>query len=216
MARASDQAYDALRHAILQSEYAVGERLREAAIADELGISRTPVREALRRLDADGLVEVRANRGAVVTRSIDRELGETYALRALLEGLGVSLAAQRIDDAQLDRLRLLCEKMEAAVADEDHVGYPLLNVDFHTAIVEASGSERLERQLGALIQASLVSTAYKRLPHEHITRSLNHHREIVAALEYRDPTWAEAIMKAHIHAAWAVIKAGREDLRDHE
>lgn len=216
MARASDQAYDALRRAILQSEYAVGERLREAAIADDLGISRTPVREALRRLDADGLVEVRANRGAVVTRSIDRELSETYALRALLEGLGVSLAAQRITDTQLEGLRRLCEKMEQAADSGDHAGYPVLNVEFHKAIVAASGSERLERQLGSLIQSSLVSSAYHRLPREHITRSLNHHREIVAALEYRNPDWAEAIMRAHIYAAWATIKARREDLREHD
>lgn len=204
---ASDTVYDAVRTAILNGSYPVGERLREEAIGEQLGVSRTPVREALRRLKADGLVDIPANRGAFVADGVTRELSEMYALRALVEGLGASLAAQRITDADLADLTRLCDDMETALISGDHVSYPLLNIEFHAAVAAASGSERLVRQLSSLTQVSLVSTAYSRLDPEHVRRSLHHHREIVSALQYRDSDWAEAIMRAHIFAAAATVAA---------
>jgi DNA-binding GntR family transcriptional regulator len=204
MPSASDQAYDAIRRNILTGKLQVGERLGEVALGQQLGMSRTPIREALRRLNADGLVELRANRAALVAPSIDRELSEAYAVRAHLEGLGASLAAERIDEPALMRLRELCSEMEEAYRGKDDA-YALLNIEFHNGIAASSGSARLRRLVATLTEASLVSTAYSRLAEHHIVRSLSHHRELVTALEYRDGEWAGSLMRTHIFAARAVI-----------
>src|SRR5262245_27672557 len=100
-----DQLAASLQARILSGEIASGTRLRKEALADEFGLSRTPVREALRKLESTGLIELRPNRGALVRHPTAREIREAYEVRAELEGLAAQLAAARIQDAQLDRLR---------------------------------------------------------------------------------------------------------------
>ncbi|MST33366.1 GntR family transcriptional regulator, partial [Acidimicrobiaceae bacterium USS-CC1] len=109
-------AYTALRDGIARGEHAAGSRLREEDLAATLGLSRTPVREALRRLQAEGLVEVEPRRGALVATWSADELDEIFELRALVEGYGARRAAARVADAQVGLLEELCEGMEEAVA----------------------------------------------------------------------------------------------------
>ena len=130
---------DQLQHAILEGVLKPGERLRAEALAQRFGTSRTPIREALLQLEAQGLVEVEPNRGAVV-RAFDRDdLLDLYAVRALLEPAAAARAAMRIDDNDIERLQDLCDRARYATVDEQ-IAY---NEDFHRIIVEAAQSPRL-------------------------------------------------------------------------
>ena len=146
MTQAADRAYAALRAGILDGRYGPGARLGEIEVAAELGLSRTPVREALRRLGSEGLVENLPNRGARVRSWSADDLDESYEVRAVLEGLGARRAAARVTREQLDQLAGLADQM---VGVDPSLGHrppgdfgelAALNAEFHALIVSASGS----------------------------------------------------------------------------
>ena len=112
MTNAGQDAYEALRSAILNGSIRPGERLGEVELSSQFGVSRTPIREALRRLTAEGLVVFQPNRGARVAEWSLSDLEDTYEIRARLESYGAALAAQRIDADCLPRLSLLCDEMD--------------------------------------------------------------------------------------------------------
>src|SRR4051812_2162338 len=114
MAKAAETAYTVVRDGILSGNFARGERLREEELAGLAGVSRTPIREALRRLDAEGLVEFRPNRGARVTAWTTKELEDLYDARALLESRAARFAASRITADEIAELADLCARMETA------------------------------------------------------------------------------------------------------
>ena len=127
---------DQLQHAILEGVLKPGERLRAEALAQRFGTSRTPIREALLQLEAQGLVEVEPNRGAVV-RTFDREdLFDLYQVRALLEPQAAALAARRITDSEIAQLEQLCDADDLIAANEE----------FHKIILEAAGQPAAERR----------------------------------------------------------------------
>jgi DNA-binding GntR family transcriptional regulator len=209
--QAADRAYSALRAGILTGRHGFGERLGEIEIADELGLSRTPVREALRRLGSEGLVEVLPNRGARVRTWTAQDLEETYELRAVLEGLAARRAAARIDEPMLAELDALAGRM---VTVDPSLGHrpagqfdelAALNGQFHTVITTAAGSAHLAATLGGLVQLPLVMQTYRRYTPAALARSHAHHREIVDALRAGDGAWAESVMRSHVLAARAVL-----------
>lgn len=211
MTHAADRAYAALRGGILDGRYAFGARLGEIEVAAELGLSRTPVREALRRLGSEGLVELLPNRGARVRTWTAQDLEETYELRAVLEGLGARRAAGRIDAATLDELAALADEM---VGVDPSLGHrppgdfddlAALNARFHALIVGASGSAQLASTLAGLVQLPLVMRTYRRYTPAALARSHAHHHEIVDALRAGDGAWAESVMRSHVLAARAVL-----------
>lgn len=182
----------------------MGARLGEVELASFLNISRTPIREALRRLGADGLVELESNRGARVASWTAEDIDETFVLRALLESHGASLAASRIDDADIDGLESLCEEMERLAGERDGTGLERLNEanrEFHSRIVAASGSARLPALVSSVVQMPIALRTFRRYSDEAMRRSANHHRELVAAFRARNSSWASAVMHAHIMAA---------------
>jgi DNA-binding GntR family transcriptional regulator len=206
--RATDEAYESLRAAILGGEVAPGERLGEVELAEQLGVSRTPVREALRRLAADGLVEVLPNRGARVAQWTTEDLEEIYDLRAMLESHGAARAAEHIDPAELPALRRLCAEMEACAErgrtrDLDRLAE--LNAELHRRIVDAAASPRLASLIAAVVQVPLVMRTFQRYDADALQRSLGHHRELVAALAAQDGEWARSVMRSHVLAAKAVL-----------
>lgn len=204
MATSSDRAYEELRRAILHGEFEMGARLGEVELASFLNISRTPIREALRRLAADGLVELESNRGARVASWTAEDIDETFVLRALLESHGASLAAERIDNAEIETLEALCEEMEQLVGEREGPGLDRLNEanrEFHNRILAASGSARLPALVSSVVQMPIALRTFRRYSEEAMRRSSNHHRELVAAFRARSSTWAEAVMHAHIMAA---------------
>ena len=188
---------DQLQHAILEGLLKPGERLRAEALAQRFGTSRTPIREALLQLEAQGLVEVEPNRGAVV-RAFDRDdLLDLYGVRALLEPAAAARAATRIGEADIARLRQLCEAAEHASVD-DQIAY---NEDFHRIIVEAAASPRLTVAMRA---ASGIPRAFRSVfwrSDEQRAESLLCHRRLVSAFRARDAQLAEAVMRMHILGA---------------
>lgn len=202
MSRAVDRAYATLRERITNGEYAAGDRLREENLAEALGVSRTPVREALRRLDMEGFVVLVPHRGAHVVSWSPRDLEEIFGLRAVLEGYAARLAALRVTDEDVAALADLAERMSAAAATDppkqDRI--VALNADLHERVITASGNQRLRAALVPLVQAPLVHRAVLHSP-DLLARCLHHHQELVTALAARNPDWAEATMRAHLCGA---------------
>ena len=207
-----------LRALILTGEYGPDERLVEEQLAERLGVSRTPVRQALTMLEAEGLVEIAPNRGATVCSFSIEDVWDIYDLRAVLEGHAARRAAGRIATSELARLRELTGKMEGLAGRfEDHeeeirtlVG---LNQEFHGIIVEASRNRRLQRLINRTVEIPLMFKAFFwYTPHERVI-SNHYHRQILEALEKGDADRAEIIMRQHVYEGRDfVIGALKEDM----
>ena len=209
MPRAADHAYRLLKERILQGSLAAGDPLGESELAASLAVSRTPVRDALRRLQAEGLVQQEPNRGARVT-DWSGDVAELYELRMLLEGHAARRAATRLEDPQVDRLAELCGLMEHAAQDgagPDVDRIAMLNAQFHRIILSAASSSRLSALTSTVIELPLVLRTFQRYARRDLLRSFAHHRELVDAFRARDPAWAESVMRSHISAARAVLLA---------
>lgn len=206
--RAADTAYDALRSMILKREVLPGARLGEVELAQALGLSRTPVREALQRLDSDGLVEVLPHRGARVVRWSESDIAEIFELRCLLEPYAAARAARvGMDATLLAELRGMCEAMEECVARGELAEVTQLNSRFHTALIGASGNGRLPAMLTSVMHAPLILDTFHRYDAVPMARSMAHHREVLDAIAARDPEWASAVMLSHLRAAAASLSA---------
>jgi DNA-binding GntR family transcriptional regulator len=193
-----------LQDAILEGVLKPGERLRAEALAQRYGTSRTPVREALLQLEAQGLVEVEPNRGAVV-RAFDRaDLLDLYEVRALLEPAAAARAARRIDPDDIARLRANCDAAQRAGDDADR--QIALNEEFHRIIGDAAGSPRLAVAMRAVagIPRSFRSVFWH--SEEQRAESLLCHRRLVTAFRTRDAALAEAVMRMHILGAVAFLE----------
>lgn len=209
MPRAADQAYRLLRERILQGSLAPGDHLGESELAASLAVSRTPVRDALRRLQVEGLVQQEPNRGARVS-DWSEDVAELYELRMLLEGHAARRAATRLQSQQVDRLEELCGLMEQAAQDEagPHVDrIAELNSEFHRIILSAASSSRLSALTSTVVELPLVLRTFQRYARKDLQRSFAHHRELVDGFRARDAAWAESVMRSHISAARAVLVA---------
>ncbi len=208
MTRASERAVGAMRELILRGDFAAGARLGEVELAERLGVSRTPVREALTRLAAEGLVEIVPNRGARVSSWSVAELEGVFDLRAALEPWLTALAAPRAgaaDVAALDELAHAMLPVGEPGPDQDLDALVLLNREFHGRLVELADHPALSSALAAAVHAPIVLRNFHAYDDVSLRRSLAHHVEIVAAIRAGDPEWARAVMTAHIHNARAVM-----------
>jgi DNA-binding GntR family transcriptional regulator len=208
MARAAGKAYRIIRESIVTGSFAPGAHLKEELLASLGKISRTPIREALRRLSAEGLVEFLPNRGAYVTSWEQRDIDEIFHLRTLLEGYGAQLAARRITSRQLATLRSFQARMDAAAhgSEPDRLGVIAIeNSRFHKLIMEASDNRRLLALLSSIIEMPLMLGTFKRYNEQDLLRSMAHHREMIAAFEVRDGEWARSVMACHVLAARHVL-----------
>lgn len=205
--QSAENAYTAIRTQILLGERAGGEWLREGDLATALGVSRTPVREALRRLTAEGLVQHERNRGVRVATWSARDLDEIFSLRSVLEPWASSLAAAN-GSAPLDELTDLAHRMDlaASAASPDFDEITRLNNRFHRLVLEASGNSRLVGLLMAVVEVPLVWRTFSHYSPAALRRSLAHHHELVDALTAQDPPWAESVMRSHVRAAWSSVR----------
>lgn len=213
---AGDDVYEQILAGLLTGNYPTGSRLREEVLAAALGTSRTPVRQALQRLHAEGLVEIQPNRGALVTEYSDREVDQIFELRAVLEGYAAREAAAQIDMEQIEFLSRACEQMEErleAGSDADFAEISQLNLQFHRGIHSASQNRLVGVLLVGVIRLPLVVHSFQHYSEAELRRSFAHHREIVAALAAADGIWAESIMRAHVHAAHASLRRARGDVK---
>lgn len=191
--------YRALLDALRAGVYRPGDRLREEDVAARLGVSRTPVREALGRLAGKGLVEPAGGRGLVVRNLTTAEVLELYAMRELLEGAAASLAARHRADAEIDALCELQERL--AAVDRPSVELARLNALFHAAVVRAARNRYLRQALSELQDAIALLGPTTLSLERRAGEAHGEHEAIVAAIRLGDSRTAEEAARGHIRTA---------------
>jgi DNA-binding GntR family transcriptional regulator len=203
---ASETATELIRGAILDGGLQPGERLKEAALARSFEISRTPIREALRVLQMEGLVEFEPNRGAAVRSYAVDDLREIYSLRSLLEGNAARRAAQWMTADMLERLRAMCEQFaELRTSDAPVQDLVAANVAFHEAVLEAADSPRLADIVRRVVEMPLVYRTYNWYSPAQRENAERQHFQLLRAFEMHDADRAELLMKHHILEGGDVI-----------
>ena len=192
----ADFVYESLRDAISDGRIAGGERVREEEVARNLGVSRTPVREALQRLQQRGILILGPGRGLVVAQLGHEQVVELYAMREILEGSAARFAARHATTAEIATLYQLQEQLRTAEGDD--MLHITLNRRFHQAIYEAAHNRYLMQTLESLHDSfALLRSSTFRLPHRQRNSDEERHR-IIAAIEKRDPELAEKEAREHI------------------
>jgi len=204
---ASVAATELIRNAIIEGRLEPGRRLKEEELARELGISRTPVREALLMLQAEDLVVATPNRGATVRVHDAKDLQDLYELRALLEGFATRRAAERIAKDEVELLRQSCDRFDKLDPDDDLKGVVRENLFFHNTILAVADSDRLTALVRKVIELPLVYNSYRWYSPEQMRISAHYHRQIVKALADGDADRAELIMKEHLFEARDLLVA---------
>jgi DNA-binding GntR family transcriptional regulator len=203
-ANAADQAYAYVRERVISGDFAAGMRLTEWQVADALGTSRTPVREAMRRLVGDGILRFQPNYGTFVGSFTAKEIGELFDLRALLESEVAGAAARSISDEQIERLKAMQDSIEERGVDLGRKNIERIaahNREFHRIIAQASDSPRMVKMLTDAIEAPVVQQTFSRYTAAQLQRSFHHHRELIDAFSARDTAWARDTMSCHVRAA---------------
>ncbi len=193
-----EAAYERLKELIVGGRLQPGEHLSEPALAGSLGVSRTPVREALQRLAQEGLVEVQPGRGARVRTLTPAEVAEVYEVRALIEGEAARRAAGRCDEAGLARLEEALAELEGA-SPSDYAAQIAADARFHSLLVAAAGNGVLERLFHDLDSALALTRQYSRDLNQTPETRQQHHA-ITAAIRRRDPEAARAAAILHVLA----------------
>lgn len=204
MSRASDSAYETIRGRISNGTLAPGAPLREEDLAEICGVSRTPVREALRRLEAELFVRRDQGSRAFVADWTADDVDEMFALRALLESHAAARAATRIEPAALEALNAVNARLIAAIeapGGPDIAGFLACNRDFHDRVIDAAASPRLAAMLGQLIEQPVVRRTARLYDRTQLGRSAAEHGELLAAFARADSDWARAVMTGHIRRA---------------
>jgi len=201
---ASAAATELIRQAIIDGRLPPGHRLKEEELARELGISRTPVREALLILQTEGLLDAEPNRGAVVRSHDADDLEDLYQLRALLEGYAARRAAANISEAAVDGLWTSCERFESLI-EGDVQELVKENLLFHNVILDAAKSRRVAELIRKVIELPLVYRSYIWYSVDQRRISAHYHRQITKALQSRDGERAELVMKEHVFEARDVL-----------
>ncbi|WP_134322238.1 GntR family transcriptional regulator [Cumulibacter soli] len=196
-------AYDRIRDAIVEGRLAPSDRLIEQRLAADLNLSRTPIREALRRLQAEGLVISEANRGAIVRPVSEEEILDYYEMRCRLEAYASELAAERIEPDQLELLRSDAVEFERVVEHSDSTTESIRQVNaankqLHGRIVEAARHPRLAQLLNQAVDAPLVFTAFRRYQIDERRRSAQFHYMITEAIANGEGRRAGNLMAEHI------------------
>ncbi len=193
-------ALELIRDAILEGRLRPGERLKESAIAQELGISRTPIREALLALQADGLVQLEQNRGARVRSFTVPEIEQMYDLRALLEGHAARRAAPLISELELLQLRESCDRFDELQKGSDILALFHENLTFHAVIIKAAKNDALAAAIRRATLPMVYSSYCWQSPEERTVVDV-FHRRITDALVARDAERAEWQVKEHLMQA---------------
>ncbi|MBB5685450.1 GntR family transcriptional regulator [Sphingobium boeckii] len=206
MSKASDRAYEQIRAKILSGEFSPGSQLKEEEVAEICGVSRTPVRDAMSRLENEMFIYRTESQRSFVSEWSGGDVEEIFTLRTMLERHASSRAAERASEAMIANLRAnnaaIAEAIRQPVPDVD--AFLQLNRLYHAMILEAAASDRLAMMLNRLVLQPIVHRTALRYDRAQLERSLAEHEEIVAAIARRDPDWAGAVMTSHIRRAYHV------------
>lgn len=206
MSDSAEKAYREIYRRICNGQLVPGARLVERQLCAELAVSRTPVREALRRLTAEGLVESRPRRGVVVSQLSPQELREVFEVGVVLESFCASLAARNAGGQPIPALRVLVDEMALALASEspDVPAYIELDHRFHLTVAQLTGNQRVLGLLKSTTDLRVLSQAFSHYDVSQLQRSLRQHVTLLEAIETGDEDWAASAMRAHILSGRAI------------
>lgn len=194
-----DVVFQTLRQAILKGELQPGERLMEIKLAERLGVSRTPIREAIRKLELEGLVVMVPRKGAAVANITEKDTKDVLEVRRTLEMFAVEVACDRISEEQLEQLKKAARDFEASKGSMDVIRIAETDMLFHEIIYEATQNERLVQMLNNL-RENMYRYRIEYLKDSNYYDSLmSEHREILEAIEAGDKQRARACMESHIN-----------------
>lgn len=196
--------YSELKRDILRGAIPFGERIRENQLATRFNVSRTPVREAIRKLAAEGLIEFSPNRGATVRTYTAEDIRNNYNLRAVIEGYACSLAALKHDEPFLDMMEKSIEQSEEAIGlyrtSKTEATYRLVEANqlFHNAITQMANNAEITKVLKALTTLPIMFRGFYWFNYDGVIESVHHHKQIYRAICKGDPHQARAYMEVHI------------------
>jgi len=204
MSRASERAYEAIRAHVLSGATSPGEQLTEEQLAEIAGVSRTPVRDAVQRLEAE-LLLVRSESKRIFVADWSRDdIDEMFTLRQMLEGHAAERAATRVTPDQLAQMEAVNAQLHEAVKgpQPDLNAFLDANRDFHEIITAASHSPRLAKVLALLVEAPVVLRTARHYSVDELRQSARDHDELIAAFKAGDEGWARAVMASHLRRAF--------------
>ncbi|MEO0440461.1 MAG: GntR family transcriptional regulator [Pseudomonadota bacterium] len=204
MSRAAETAYEKIRSFVLYGEASPGMQLTEEKLAEISGVSRTPVRDAVRRLENEMLLVRSASKRLSIADWSEDEIDEMFTLRAMLEGHAAERAARRIDKADVRSLQDINDRLKQAIGQSrpDIAAFLQANREFHDLILACAKSPRLSKLLPALIEQPVVHRTAHQYSNAELEQSAKDHDELIAAFDAEDPHWAGAVMTSHIRRAF--------------
>jgi DNA-binding GntR family transcriptional regulator len=182
---------------LLEGFWKPGDTLSTYALSQEMDISRSPIIEALKRLESEGIVEILPQVGCRVVRPSAAAIRELYALRGAVEGLAAQGAAERVSDRELRNLRLMLTRMDAAIAQGDPTKFEVLNYQFHTRVTHASRMPRVEHVIAGLWSQLRFQLAQLPFSIEEMTISASEHKTLFEALRHREAEQARLAAERH-------------------
>lgn len=211
-----DVVFNTLRQAILTGELKPGERLMEIHLANKLGVSRTPIREAIRKLELEGLVTMIPRRGAEVAQITEKSMNDVLEVRRALDALCAELACERITPEDTEQLKLACETFETAVKTKDIKKIAKADVELHDIIVQATGNQRLVQMINNLSeQMYRYRFEYIKDISQH-QRLIDEHRMIYESIVKKDKEAASQAAHVHIdNQKNAIIAQIRSEKKKH-
>jgi len=196
---------DNLRDMIIAGKLKEGDKIKEQALCSLMGTSRTPLREAIRVLSSEGLIELIPNHGAYVSKPTFVEIKEMFDVMTVLEGVCARTAAEKMNDKALSTLEKLHEKLEEKCDQRDQKGYIRYNNQYHSFVQELAGNRILNQIVNGLRQKILLYRYQSLSLPGRFEGSIQEHRELLEAFRRRDPEKAETLMKIHLTKQCAAL-----------
>jgi len=203
----AQEAAKRIREMIRKGALKKGDRILEAPMCQAMGVSRTPLREALRILSSEGLIELIPNRGAYVAQPSIKDIGEMFYVMSILEGTCARVCVEKMDDEGLRRLDDLYRKLEQHCQAEDREKYMAVNHSFHSLVQELAGNKVLSEVIDALRQKILLYRYRQIYQPNRLKESMQEHRLLQRAFRERDPEAAERFMQEHLTRQFNALKS---------
>lgn len=216
MSRSRDKAYEVLRQRIIGGHYAPGEHLKEEPLAEEFGVSRSPIRAALKRLVEDGLATMDSGQGVHIAEWNEKDIEETFQLRMMLEPYAASLAVTNGGAEMVQRLQASNAQMEAAIRSgslDAVTSIQEANRTFHRTLMEFSGSPRLRNILETMIDMPIIVRSFFLYTPQELEQSLRHHQELTYAAQLGDGELARQVMLVHLRMSYRRFMTHRGEYR---
>ncbi|MFD0917184.1 GntR family transcriptional regulator [Pseudahrensia aquimaris] len=214
---AAEYAYRSIRSDIVSGALAEGERLTEERLSRVLGLSRTPVRDAIRRLTHEGFIVRQSGYTTRVARFPEDEMKQAFDIRQMLESYACERAAMLATDEEVALITQYSEEIASLTPPKNEDEYARIteaNEAFHRTIAQAARSPRLSALMTMAFDVGMVVRTYRRYSEEELIRSAGHHREIADAIRAKSPEWAGSAMRTHIRAAQTAAGKAQDDAKD--